>query len=93
VVIGIVGLLVSFCGHAALSWYERVAWFPVLVTFAIALGEGGKHLGEPTFEPATARRILSFASTLAGFTVTWTPLGSDYTTYFREDVKRSGSNP
>ncbi|KXN87084.1 Purine-cytosine permease fcyB [Leucoagaricus sp. SymC.cos] len=87
VVIGVVSLLVSFCGGSVLTWYERVAWFPVIITFAIALGLGGKHLGDVTFEPATARGVLSFASTLAGFTVTYTPLGSDYTTYFREDVK------
>jgi len=93
VVIGFSGLLVSFCGYAALNWYERVAWLPVLVTFAIALGEGGKHLGELTFKPATARGVLGFASTLAGFTVTWTPLSSDYTAYFRKDVKRSVPNP
>ncbi|KAF5349269.1 hypothetical protein D9756_009385 [Leucocoprinus leucothites] len=87
VIIGIIGLLVSFCGGTVLNWYERVAWFPVLITFAIALGVAGKHLGETTFEPATARAVLSFASTLAGFTITFTPLGSDYTIYFREDVK------
>ncbi|KAJ3572234.1 hypothetical protein NP233_g3212 [Leucocoprinus birnbaumii] len=87
VVIGIVGLLVSFCGHSVLNWYERVAWFPILITFVIALGVAGKNLGEGDFGPATARDVLSFASTLAGFTITWTPVGADYTTYYREDVK------
>lgn len=87
-VIGVVSLLVSFCGFSVLHWYERIAWFPVVVTFAIALGLGGKNLSGTTFEPATARGVLSFVSTLAGFTITWTPLASDFTIYYREDVKK-----
>lgn len=88
VVIGVVALLVSFCGHSVLHWYQRVAWFPVIVTFVIALGLDGKRLGEATSEPATAQAVLSFASTLAGSTIAWAPLGSDYTIYYKEDVKR-----
>lgn len=88
VVIGVIALFVSFCGHAVLNWYERIAWFPVVLTFVIVLGLGGPHLGEATFKPATAQAVLSYASTLAGFTIAWTPLGADYTIYYREDVKR-----
>ncbi|KXN84090.1 Purine-cytosine permease fcyB [Leucoagaricus sp. SymC.cos] len=64
------------------------SFIPLISAPMIPLVLHGKHLGDVTFEPATARGVLSFASTLAGFTVTYTPLGSDYTTYFREDVKR-----
>lgn len=87
-VIGIVSLLVSFCGISVLNWYERIVWFPIIVTLAIALGLGGSHLSGTAYEPATARGVLSFASTLAGFTITYTPLASDFTLYFKEDVKR-----
>ncbi|KAF9441513.1 hypothetical protein P691DRAFT_715125 [Macrolepiota fuliginosa MF-IS2] len=90
VIIGVISLFVSFCGHTVLHWYERIAWFPVLLTFIIALGLNGKELGNTTFQPATARVVLSFASTLAGFTVAWTPLGSDYTIYYRPDVSSWG---
>ncbi|KAF9448584.1 NCS cytosine-purine permease [Macrolepiota fuliginosa MF-IS2] len=86
VIIGVISLLVSFCGHTVLHWYERTAWFPVLLTFVIILGLNGKDLGNTAFEPATAPAVLSFASTLAGYTITWTPLGSDYTIYYRPDV-------
>ncbi|KAG6914718.1 hypothetical protein DXG01_015748, partial [Tephrocybe rancida] len=52
-----------------------------------ALGTGGKHLSSPPpAEPATARAVLSFASSLAGFVVTYSPLSSDFTTYFHPKV-------
>ncbi|KAF8991743.1 cytosine-purine permease [Cyathus striatus] len=87
VIILVISLLISFCGYKVLHWYERVAWIPVLITFIIALGVGGKHLSNPPpATPATAASILSFASTLAGFAVTWSALSSDFTTYLRHDV-------
>ncbi|KAG6877210.1 hypothetical protein C0993_009402, partial [Termitomyces sp. T159_Od127] len=86
VVIDIIALLVSFCGYKVLNWYERVAWIPVVLSFVVALGIGGKHLFNPPAEPATARAILSFASTLAGFVISYSPMSSDFTTYFHPDV-------
>lgn len=66
-----------------------MAWIPVLVTFVIALGVGGKHLiNPPPAEPATPAAILSFASTIAGFVVTYSSLSSDFTNYFRPEVSR-----
>ncbi|PPQ72986.1 hypothetical protein CVT24_000299 [Panaeolus cyanescens] len=87
VVIVIISLLVSFCGYNVLNWYERLAWIPVLITYVIALGVGGKHLfNPPPAEPATAASILSFASTLAGFAITYSSLSSDFTSYFQPNV-------
>ncbi|KAI0795398.1 cytosine-purine permease [Abortiporus biennis] len=87
VIIAVVSLLVSFCGWKVLNWYERLAWIPVLVTFVVALGLGGKHLSNPPpAEPATAQTILSFAGTIAGFVITYSPLSSDFTIYYRPDV-------
>ncbi|TFK47512.1 NCS cytosine-purine permease [Heliocybe sulcata] len=87
VVITVVSLLISFCGYKVLNWYERVCWIPVLVIFVIALGVGGHHLSDPPpAEPATAVSILSFASTIAGFVITYAPLGSDFTIYMDPKV-------
>ncbi|KDR72652.1 hypothetical protein GALMADRAFT_252819 [Galerina marginata CBS 339.88] len=87
VVIAIISLLVSFSGYKVLAWYERLAWVPVLITFIVILAVGGKHLGSPApATPATAATILSFASTLAGFAITYSPLSSDFTSYFRPNV-------
>ncbi|EGO03321.1 hypothetical protein SERLA73DRAFT_165054 [Serpula lacrymans var. lacrymans S7.3] len=90
VIIGVISLLISFCGFKVLTWYERVAWFPVLVTFIIALGVGGKHLGNPPAAvPATAVTVLGFASTIAGFVITYSAMASDFSNYFEPDVSRT----
>ncbi|EDR02133.1 cytosine-purine permease [Laccaria bicolor S238N-H82] len=87
VVIAIISLLVSFCGYEVLNWYEKMSWVPVLITFIIALGVGGKHLSNPPqAEAATAACVLGFAGTLAGFAITFSSLSSDFTTYYRPDV-------
>ncbi|KAI0765159.1 NCS cytosine-purine permease [Fomes fomentarius] len=87
VVIAIISLLISFCGYRVLNWYERLAWIPVLVVYLVTLGVGGKHIADPPpAEPATARAILSFAATIAGFVITYTPLGSDFTIYYTPNV-------
>jgi purine-cytosine permease-like protein len=80
---------VSFCGYTVLNWFERLAWIPILVVYIAALGVGGKNLSNPPpAEPASAATVLSFASTMAGFVITWAPLGSDYTLYFKPQVSR-----
>ena len=69
--------------------YERISWFPVLITLVIASAVGGKHLfNPPPAVPATASAVLSFASTLAGFSITYSPLSSDFTSYYRPNVSR-----
>ena len=82
-------LEVSFCGYTTLMWFERIIWFPVLVAYLVALGVSGKHLNSPPAEPASAQAILSFAAVIAGFTITYSPLGSDFTTYYSPDGPRS----
>ncbi|KAH8115903.1 NCS cytosine-purine permease [Phellopilus nigrolimitatus] len=82
VIIAVISLLVSFCGLKVLNWYERISWIPVLVVYVVALGLGGKHLSSPPpATPATAAMVLSFASVIAGFVITYAPMGSDFTTY------------
>jgi len=86
VIVALISLLVSFCGYRVLHWYERFAWVPVLVAFLVALGTGGKHLKNPVPVPAgTAPAVLSFAAVVAGFTITYAPLSSDFTCYLRPD--------
>jgi len=87
IVISVISLFISFCGLKVLSWFERVLWFPVVLALIIATCVGGKHFSDaPTAPPATASQVLTFGATIAGFTMTWSLIGSDYTTYFHPDV-------
>ncbi|KAI0726995.1 NCS cytosine-purine permease [Fomitopsis betulina] len=87
VIIALISLFVSFCGYRVLIWYERLVWIPVFVAYLVAVGIGGKHLNNPPPEvPATAADILSFASVIAGFVISYAPLSSDYTLYYTPDV-------
>jgi purine-cytosine permease-like protein len=83
-------LQLSFCGYTALVWFERIIWVPVLVAYLVALGVSGKHLISPPVEPASAQAILSFAGVIAGFTITYSSMGSDFTAYYSPDGPRSG---
>ncbi|KAI6045332.1 permease for cytosine/purines, uracil, thiamine, allantoin-domain-containing protein [Pisolithus marmoratus] len=89
VIIAVVALVVSFMGYKVLNWYERLSWPPVLLAFVVALGVGGKHLyNAPSFsgEPASAASVLSFASVVAGFVITFSAMASDFTMYYEPTV-------
>ncbi|KAH7882476.1 permease for cytosine/purines, uracil, thiamine, allantoin-domain-containing protein [Phlebopus sp. FC_14] len=87
VIVAVISLLISFMGYKVLNWYERIAWFPVLVAFLVALGLGGKNLyNAPPAEPATAAAVLSFASVIAGFVITFSAMASDFTMYYEPTV-------
>ncbi|KAK1229622.1 hypothetical protein PQX77_007315 [Marasmius sp. AFHP31] len=87
VIIAVVSLVVSFCGYDVLNWYERLAWFPVLIVYLVALGVSGKNLYDvPPAEPVTAARVLAFASTIAGFVISYSSMASDFTSYYRADA-------
>ncbi|KAF8621768.1 hypothetical protein AX15_007506 [Amanita polypyramis BW_CC] len=78
---------VSFCGVKVLVWYERVAWIPVAIAFLVATGVGGKYFSSPAASArGTAASILSFASTIAGYAISYSPLSADFTTYFHPEV-------
>ncbi|KAG7086332.1 hypothetical protein E1B28_002295 [Marasmius oreades] len=87
VIVAIISLFVSFCGYNVLNWYERLAWFPVLIVYLVALGVSGKHLYDvPPTQPITPAGVLSFASVVAGFAISYSPLASDFTNYYRPDA-------
>ncbi|KAF8574936.1 NCS cytosine-purine permease [Ramaria rubella] len=82
VIVAIISLVISFMGYTVLQWYERFAWIPVIISFIVALGVGGHHLNNPiAFEPATAPTVLSFASVIAGFVLTYVGISSDFSCY------------
>ncbi|ELU44211.1 cytosine-purine permease [Rhizoctonia solani AG-1 IA] len=43
-IVGVIALLVTFCGYKVLYTYERFAWIPIVMVYIVALGCGGKQL-------------------------------------------------
>ena len=68
--------------------YENCAWAPSLLVFVVAAGVGAKHFVDTPTAPATAAQYFSFGATIAGYTMAWATLSSDYTAYFHPRVSR-----
>ncbi|KAH9887198.1 cytosine-purine permease [Cubamyces lactineus] len=82
VIIGVISLLVTFCGYRIIHWYETIAWIPSVITFIVMLGLGGKHLTQaPTPPPPSASAVLSFATTTASSVISWCMMTPDYGVY------------
>ncbi|KAI1425167.1 permease for cytosine/purines, uracil, thiamine, allantoin-domain-containing protein [Xylaria sp. FL1777] len=82
VIIGVLSLLISFCGYNVLHIYERFAWIPALVAIVIATGSGGSHLSQQVPTPAaTAPGIFSLGMAIASYMIPFAGLASDFTTY------------
>ncbi|OTB02414.1 hypothetical protein M426DRAFT_62360 [Hypoxylon sp. CI-4A] len=82
VIMGVLALLISFCGYKVLHQYERFAWIPALIAIIITTGCGGSDLHKQApAEPATAGGVLSFGMVIASYMIPYACLASDFTTY------------
>ncbi|KAJ8502259.1 hypothetical protein ONZ51_g125 [Trametes cubensis] len=82
VIIGVISLLVTFCGYKVIHWYEMIAWIPSVITFIVMLGLGGHHLTQaPTPPPPSTSTIISFATTTASSVISWCIMTPDYGVY------------
>ncbi|KAI5859978.1 permease for cytosine/purines, uracil, thiamine, allantoin-domain-containing protein [Durotheca rogersii] len=82
VLMGLLALLISFCGYRVLHQYERFAWVPALAAIAVAVGCGADRLREQApARPATAAAVLSFGMIVASYMIPYACLSSDFTTY------------
>lgn len=88
VIIGILSLLISFCGFKVLHYYETYAFIPAIIAIAIATGCGGSALKNQVVpaEPASASMVLNFGMIVAGYMIPWAAIASDLTTYFDPKV-------
>ncbi|GAA5967699.1 hypothetical protein JCM11641_005739 [Rhodosporidiobolus odoratus] len=90
VIVAVVSMVISFCGYRVLHAVERWAWLPVVFSFILLAGFGGRHLGAATSfavdEPASAANVLTFLSIVVGFTISWSGCSADFNTYMRPDV-------
>jgi NCS1 nucleoside transporter family len=84
VIIGIITLVVTFCGYRIIHWYECVAWIPNVIAFITMLGVGYPQLRDNQSAPvsqATVAEVISFASILASSILSWCTMTPDYGVY------------
>ncbi|KAH6880978.1 cytosine-purine permease, partial [Coprinopsis sp. MPI-PUGE-AT-0042] len=84
VIIGVISLLVTFCGYRVVHRYESVAWIPNVFAFITMLGCAGPY-SSPSHYPeapqATAFNVLSFICFLASTVMSWCTMTPDYGVY------------
>lgn len=88
IIIGIISLIVSFCGFKVLHIYETYAFLVAIVAITITVGCGGAGLKKQTMpvEPATAANVLSFGMIVASYQIPYAGLASDMSAYFNPKV-------
>ncbi|KAG2032588.1 cytosine-purine permease [Suillus americanus] len=89
VILGIISLVVAFCGYRIIHWYESVAWIPNVIAFIVMLAVGYPQLRENLSAPvpsATPANVVSFASILASNMISWCPMIPDYGVYHSPEV-------
>ncbi|KAF8500278.1 NCS cytosine-purine permease [Russula emetica] len=84
VVVSGVGFIILNCilGGQALSSIANISW----TNLPLPTGVSGKHFVNTPAAPATVAQIFSFGATLAGGTISWAGVSSDYTAYFHPRV-------
>lgn len=68
--------------------FANCVWIPALVVFVVAAGVNGNNFVNDQKEHDSVIQIFNFASTIAGYTLSWSTISSDYTAYFHPDVPR-----
>ncbi|KAI0413626.1 permease for cytosine/purines, uracil, thiamine, allantoin-domain-containing protein [Xylaria grammica] len=82
IIIGLIGLFVSFGGYRFLHQFERYSWIFALLAIVITTGIGGKQLfNQAETAPAPAASIVSFGGVIAGFLIPWAAMASDFSVY------------
>lgn len=83
VIVGVISLLVTFCGYRVVHVFESYSWTPNAFGLLVILGVGEKHLNQSTalFPPPSAHAILSFGCFVASAVISWCTLTPDYGVY------------
>ncbi|KAF2085523.1 purine-cytosine permease FCY22 [Saccharata proteae CBS 121410] len=80
----LIGLCTSFCGYNVIHTYNRWSWIMVLICFIIAAGCGGANLSQRIeTAPAGAPLVLDFGCLIAGFSIAFAGIMSDYSVYYK----------
>lgn len=81
--------LISIYGYKRVHQYERYAWIPLAVTFAIMAAVALPHahaIPTPAWSLAFVASWLSFGGAILGFAIGWASYAADYSTYLPEET-------
>jgi NCS1 nucleoside transporter family len=91
-IIAILTTLVSIYGYRYVHRYERWAWIPMAIIFAILLVIAAPHMKiipTPAFDAAEIAALLSFGGAVYGFATGWSSYAADYNVNQPEDTPSS----
>ena len=91
-ILAVLTTLVSIYGYRYVHRYERYAWIPMAVIFAIMLIVAAPHfsiVATPAFGAAEIAGLLSFGGAVYGFATGWSSYAADYNVNQPEDTPSS----
>ncbi len=92
IVIALLTTLVSIYGYRYVHRYERWAWIPMAIIFAILFVVAIPHmkiLATPAFNAAEIAGFVSFGGAIFGFATGWSSYAADYNVNQPEDTRTS----
>ena len=81
-IIAVLTTMISIYGYAYIHKYERYAWVPMVIIFAIMLIIAGPDfhvIPTPAFSIIEIASFISFGGAIFGFAVGWSSYAADYT--------------
>jgi NCS1 nucleoside transporter family len=91
-ILAVLTTLVSIYGYRYVHRYERYAWIPMAIMFAIMLIVAAPHfsiVATPAFGAAEIAGLLSFGGAVYGFATGWSSYAADYNVNQPEDTPSS----
>ncbi len=91
-VIAVLTTIVSIYGYRFVHRYERYAWIPMVIIFAIMLVIAGPKfsiVATPAFSIATLASFMSFGAAVYGFATGWSSYAADYNVNQPENTSAS----
>jgi len=91
-ILAVLTTLVSVYGYRYVHRYERYAWIPMAVMFAIMLIVAAPHfsiVATPAFGAAEIAGLLSFGGAVYGFATGWASYAADYNVNQPENTRPS----
>ena len=90
--IAVLTTLVSIYGYRYVHRYERVAWIPMAIIFAIVAAVSARHfiiLPTPAMNAAEIASLVSFGGAVYGFATGWSSYAADYNVNQPENTRPS----